>query len=341
MILLRRLLYSLLPALTRLGRWLPASMHPGVRATRALADLGIDMGVDSDTLSHRIFASYWRSHLLLRHSFETPLPKIEEYLDCNVQESGAVDMDHIAAMHGGVILATPHYGAFITACLFAIRKLHGRKRFNVIFNDPAITPSNKVYEPLFRRLGCDVTVLYPDRRGTLSALKALKRGECLAILPDVYLANDATIAVPFFGRLLRVMAGTAFFASRTGAPIFPVYGIPGSGMKIDLLFDQPLVIEGLVDSDDKQTLFNITAALAERMERQLRAAPEHWHYWETLGERSTALGVFRSREELLALADRRIRSTPSLARDLPGLLHSWTHLFPSPPERGNRHIHLE
>ena len=326
MTLLRRRLYDLLPALTRLGRWLPASMHPGVRATRVLADLGIDLGVDRATLSDRIFASYWRSHLLLQHGFDAPLPEIEGYLDCDVQESGVVDIGRIAAMSGGVILATPHYGAFITGCLFAIRKLHGRKRFNVIFNDPAVTPSNEVYEPLFRRLGCDVTVLYPDRRGTLSALKALKRGECLAILPDVYLANDATIAVPFFGRLLRVMAGTAFFASRTGAPIFPAYSIPGPGMKIDLLFDQPLVIEDFVDPDDKQTLFNVTAALAERMERQFRAAPEHWHYWATLDERSTALGVFRSREELLFLADRRIRSIPSLARDLPGLLHSWTRL---------------
>lgn len=335
MILPRRLLYDLVPVLTRLGRWLPASMHPGVRATRALSDLGIDLGIDSATLSHCIFASYWRSNLLLRHSFDAPLPEIEGYLDRDVRESGVVDIDHIAAVPGGVILATPHYGAFVTACLFAIRKLHGRKRFNVIFNDPAITPSNEVYEPLFRRLGCDVTVLYPDRRGTLSALKALRRGECLAILPDVYLANDATIAVPFFGRLLRVMAGTAFFASRTGAPVFPVYSIPGPGMKIDLRFDHPLVIEGLLDSDDKQTLFNITAALAERMEQQLRAAPEHWHYWETLGERSTALGVFRSREELLALADRRIRSTSSLARDLPGLLQSWTRLRPPPPERVN------
>ena len=146
------------------------------------------------------------------------------------------------------------------------------------------------------------------------------------------------IAVPSFGRLLRVMAGTAFFASRTGAPIFPVYSIPGPGMKIDLSFDHPLVIEDFVDSDDKQALFNVTAALAERMEWQFRAAPEHWHYWATLDERSTALGVFRSREELLFVADRRIRSIPSLARDLPGLLHSWTRLCSPPRESVNRHI---
>ncbi|MBK8284057.1 MAG: lysophospholipid acyltransferase family protein [Ahniella sp.] len=277
-------------------------------------------------LSDRIFASLWRSHLLLRENFEVSLKDLEAFLDGHIKELGATDMDRIAAMPGGVILATPHYGAFITTCLFLIRRLHGRKRFNVIFNDPAITPSNAVYEPLFRRLGCDVNVLYPDRRGTLSALKALKRGECLAILPDVYLANDATIAVPFFGRLLRVMAGTAFFASRTGATILPLYGIPKPDMHVDLKFDEPLHIDSLVDADDKQTLFNVTAALAERMEQQLRAEPEHWNYWETMDERSTALGVFRTREELLALADRRIRSVPSLARDLPGLLQGWNRM---------------
>ena len=322
----RRALYAIVPLLTRLGRWLPDRLHPGRRATRVLASLGINLGVPLPILSDRIFASLWRSHLLLRDNFDAPLPDLESFLDREIRELGAFDMEQVAAMPGGVILATPHYGAFITVCLFLIRKLHGRKRFNVIFNDPAITPSNAVYEPLFRRLGCDVNVLYPDRRGTLSALKALKRGECLAILPDVYLANDATIAVPFFGRLLRVMAGTAFFASRTGAPILPLYGIPKAGMRVDLLFDEPLGMEHLMDPDDKQTLFNVTAALAERMEQQLRAEPEHWNYWETMDERSTALGVFRSRDELLALADRRIRSVPSLARDLPGLLHSWSRM---------------
>ena len=63
-------------------------------------------------------------------------------------------------MSGGVTLATPHYGAFITACLFAIRKLHRRKRFNVIFNDPAVTPSD------------EVTVLYPDRRAVFWPIAA-------------------------------------------------------------------------------------------------------------------------------------------------------------------------
>lgn len=45
MMLARRLLYDIVPLVTRLGRWLPASIHPGGRATRVLDILGIDLGV--------------------------------------------------------------------------------------------------------------------------------------------------------------------------------------------------------------------------------------------------------------------------------------------------------
>lgn len=316
-------LYGAIPLIGRLGRTLPASMHPGVRAVRVLDALRIDFGLPPKILSGRIFASAWRSHLLMQHCASLPVPDLEEFLDQNFDEHGSTSMEQIATTPGGIILATPHYGAFITACLFAIRRLHGRKRFNVIFNDPAVTPSNAVYEPLFRRLGCDVTVFYPDRRGTLSALKALRRGECLAILPDVYLSNDATIAVPFFGRLLRVMAGTAFFATRSGAPIQLLYGTPKPRMAVEIFFDEPLITNGLEDPDEKQALFNITAALVRRMEAQFRRAPEHWNYWESLDERSTALGVFSTCDELRAIADERIRSMPTLVRDVPEFLNSW------------------
>ena len=318
---LRALFYWTLPAWVALAALLPPSLHPGKRASRMMQELGIAPGTSWRRFEFRLFLSLWRSLLLLDHGFTSPVPRLHRFLRTRVTERGTRSLDEIADMSGGVILAAPHYGAFIPACLRVIQSMHGRKRFNVIFNDPKVTPSNAPYGELFARLGCDVTVLYPDRRGTMAALKALKRGECLAILPDVYFESETTIAVPFFGRLLRVMAGTAFFASRTGAPIVPIYGIPNASMGMELLVGQAIESTAHTVEDEAQTLFNITAAMMGEMERQFVAAPEHWNYWDSLRHRSTRLpsSPANSHAEHLRVLSEKLADAPVLFREIPQL----------------------
>lgn len=327
---LRALFYLTLPVWVALAAVLPPSMHPGKRASTMLRELGISPGVGWRRFEFRVFLSLWRSLLLLGYGFKSSVPRLHRFLRSRVVERGEISLDEIADMPGGVILAAPHYGAFIPVCLRVIQLMHGRKRFNVIFNDPKVTPSNAPYGELFARLGCDVTVLYPDRRGTIAALKALKRGECLAILPDVYFESDTTIAVPFFGRLLRVMAGTAFFASRTGAPIVPVYGVPRRSMGMELLIGQPINSSAHEAEDEAQTLFNITAAMMAEMERQFVVAPEHWNYWETLRHRSTRLAAAPApadehAEHWHMLSDK-LADAPVLFREIPQLAQHWDAL---------------
>lgn len=326
--ILRSLFYRTLPVWVALAALLPPSMHPGKRASRVMRELGIAPGLRWRRFEFRLFLSLWRSLLLLEHGFKSSVARLHRFLRTRVIEHGTRSLEEIAAMSGGVILAAPHYGAFIPACLRVIQAMHGHKRFNVIFNDPKVTPSNAPYGELFARLGCDVTVLYPDRRGTMAALKALKRGECLAILPDVYFESETTIAVPFFGRLLRVMAGTAFFASRTGAPIVPIYGIPSTSMGMELRVGQPIDPAAHTVEDEAQTLFNITAAMMGEMEDQFIEAPEHWNYWDSLRHRSTRLLSARapSHVDHLSLLSDKLADAPVLFREIPQLAEHWDAL---------------
>lgn len=319
--MLSRLLYACAPIGALLSQPLPTSRHPGKRASRALRDLGIDIEQNTASFEFGVLLSLWRSLLLLRFGLRAPVPKVHHFLRTCVRGQDLQRLDELLSRQGGLIFATPHYGAFIPLLMKLSQACHGKKRLNVIFNDPKVTPSNAQYGELFKRLGCDGSVLYPDRRGTIAALKALKRGECLAILPDVHFESPTTVAIPFFDRLLRVMPGTAFFATRTGSPIVPIYGIPRTFMGFDVTIGAPLEHVCFRDNDDEQRQFSLTTTLVAEMERQFQNDPAHWNYWESLSRRSSKLpgGSRVSLPALAAALNARLQCSPTLLKRIPGL----------------------
>ncbi len=80
---------------------------------------------------------------------------------------------------------------------------------------------------LFERSGVDTNTLLGSFTGVVAAMRALERNEWLVMMPDAFDDITHTIAVPFFGRMLRVAAGTAFFALRADALVVPVFTTPG------------------------------------------------------------------------------------------------------------------
>ena len=317
--MLRRLAYAAVPVGVAMARFFPESMHPGKKAGRTLRELGIDFGIGRHRFESNVLLSLWRSMLLLRWGFQAPVEDVENILHTRVRLNAGLGLEDMLSQSGGIILATPHYGAFIPLLMKLSQLCKGRKKFNVIFNDPKVTPSNAQYGELFTRLGCDGSVLYPDRRGTVAALKALKRGECVAILPDVYFESSTTMAVPFLGRLLRVMPGTAFFATRTNSPVVPLYATPGASLGFDVAMGRPIDPSGYADEDEEQSQFRFMTALVSEMERQFRANPVHWNYWASLRERSSRLldrELVTTGDFIAALQDK-LRSSPTLLRRIP------------------------
>ena len=170
--------------------------------------------------------------------------------------------------------------------------MHGKKKVHVFYNDPENTPSNRVYADIFKRVGYDVEVLFVGRKGTLAALKALRRNECVLIMPDVVLDESATIVVPFMNRLLRVMPGCAFFALHSNAIIASVFCEPLNAFGVDMSFADTIDSDEFVLEDKDQNIFLMTKALFAQFEDKFLSRPYHWNYWDRLAYYSSGLDNF-------------------------------------------------
>jgi hypothetical protein len=79
------------------------------------------------------------------------------------------------------------------------------------------------------------------------------------------------------------MNGTAFFALRSNALLVPVHCYQTGPLRYAVRFDAPMEPVRTASFDDD--VHRLTADIHAHMDAQIRAAPEHWNYWDSLGER--------------------------------------------------------
>ncbi len=127
--------------------------------------------------------------------------------------------------------------------------------------------------------------------------------------------------MPFFGRLLRVAAGTAFFALRTDALIVPVFATPARQLGLRVALGRPIDSRRFFAFDEPQSIFMLTRALFASFEREMRRTPEHWHNWEIFPRVSRAVtppGRLEDDAPMRLLRDKCMEQ-PQLLCDLPEL----------------------
>ncbi|WP_166210608.1 lysophospholipid acyltransferase family protein [Cognatiluteimonas telluris] len=288
--------------------------------------LGIG-GRSRPAIAREVFMSLWRSHLILQYINGASKESIWSFLDANVHVTGP-DLRELEKRPQGAIIATPHYGAFLPLCVYLIQLFDQGRKLHVMFNDPAKTPSNRGHEDLFRRVGHNAEFHYPDRRGIIAVIKALKRGEILAIMPDVYFQSETLLSVPFFDRLLRMMPGTAYFACKAGVPIVPIYSCPRRDFGFDLEV-QPHLQPGGEDEDEDLAVYRLSCDYAANMERRFTRDPFHWIYWDNLMSRSTAFVDRGGRTDIGVLQQelhRLFASAAPMVRGQPALCQSYEQL---------------
>lgn len=319
--------YALVPLLSRLSV-LDANVHRKAYCSAGvIQSLGIG-GASRSADSRQAFMSLWRSHLLLQYINGQSREAIWSFFDTCVHVQGP-DLRSLEQMQTGAIIATPHYGAFLPLCVYLIRLFDEGRKLHVMFNDPAQTPSNRQHEDLFRRIGRNAEFHYPDRRGIIAVIKALGRGEILAIMPDVYFQSDTLLSVPFFDRLLRMMPGTAYFACKAGVPIVPIYSAPRRDFGFDLEVQPHLQCQAGDDGDKGLAVFKLTCEYARNMEQRFARDPYHWIYWDTLMARSTVF-VDRDASGEVAVLQRELHrlfaSAAPMVRDRPALCDAYEQL---------------
>ncbi len=265
--------------------------------------------------------------------------QISNYLNQHVHMEASPAVRELLRGDDGLILSTPHYGPFAVGCVFFLEQLANR-RFNLFYDSPDRNPYNADFEPTFRKIQPKVNILGNDRRGLMAAIKALRRGEVLTMMPDVVHDLGDAMAVRFMNRLMRAMPGTAFFAHTAAVPIVPVYcritRFPG----VEIRFGETICPTAYKRMEKREAQFSITQALFNDFERELRQNPAPWIYWSDMPNLCSKIqgrGHFTdwSFNGCLTLARQIVNAAPITLRRLPEL----AELLESqrnPPEIGPR-----
>jgi lauroyl/myristoyl acyltransferase len=262
--------------------------------------------------------SRWRSRLLLAHALGLSRAELRHFLENRAVIEGAAPAAALLDESRPVILAAPHYGVAPIGYLATLRHFSSRLPVN-LFYDTSRTPPR--LSRLFERAGVDSNSLLGGFSGVMSAMRALDRREWLIMMPDAFEETTSTFAVPFFGRMLRVAAGTAFFALRTDAWVIPVFASPLPRLGFRVTIGRALDPRRFFAFDERQSIFAFTRALFASFEREMRRAPEHWHNWETFPRVSTAVtppGRLEDDAPMRLLRDK-CSVSPHLLMDVPEL----------------------
>lgn len=125
--------------------------------------------------------------------------------------------------------------------------------------------------------------LIPMEHGAASIVRALKRGEFLAILIDRPL-REGGVEVEFFGRTVRIPDGPARLALRTGAAVVPA-ALPrlrADNDRVVALLD--FSIAHPCTGDSERDVRELTQRVMRSHERVLRRYPDQWYmfrrFWE-------------------------------------------------------------
>ena len=296
----------------------PRRLHPGRRACDVLGRIPCARGLASPTLAVATLAARWRSALLLAYLHRIRTADLRHFLATRVQFDDDSVIERVLAGPRPLIIATPHCGANLLACLALVRRFQHRRHFAVLYRH---APHNAGLAKMFELAGAQASLL-SGIGGVVRAMEVLQQGGCLVTMPDVFDEVVDTIAVPFCGRWLRVAGGLPLLAHRCAALILPALVATERGPRIRAHAGRIIDVCDCPSGDVRQDIFALICRLFAEVERLLRSSPQHWLYWDRLARVSTPLdpsGFVDAPTIVMTLA-RRCRANPGLLQRVPELV---------------------
>ncbi|HYW09232.1 MAG TPA: lysophospholipid acyltransferase family protein [Longimicrobium sp.] len=210
-------------------------------------------------------------------------------------------LDEALAEKRGVLLVTGHYGNWeIAAAAVAARGVP----IAAIVRRQGNRLVDARLDGLRRRLGVETIT---QREAPSRVPRLLRKGGVVGIVGDQD-ARRSGVFVPFFGRPASTHRGPALFALRLGAPVLASVArrLPGTPGRYRVAGER---VETPRTGDLEADVRTLTAALAARLEAEIREAPEQYFWfhrrWKTVAP-----------SELVA-AERGISAPPQDPRDAP------------------------
>lgn len=192
------------------------------------------------------------------------------------------ELDEAAHSGRGVLLVTMHFGIWdLGAAALAAYDYP----INAIADSFGYPKMNELVHGSRERLGMKVI---PVERAGRGVLRALKRGEILAMLIDVP-SPDQAVTVDFLGAPAEVSSAPARIALRTGAWVVPAAVLRGP--------ERDTIIRPVMDvrsvryeptGDEERDVVALTQLIMNSFEPHVRKHPEQWYIfrpmWTAQGE---------------------------------------------------------
>jgi KDO2-lipid IV(A) lauroyltransferase len=185
----------------------------------------------------------------------------------------------------GMVLVTGHYGNWE---LFGATMRAFGLPIRYLLPPQSNAGSDAYFDAVRRSLGIEPVKI---GFGMRDALRSLRRGDFLAMLPDQD-ARKVGVHVPFFGRPASTHTGPARLAVRAGCPIavgFIERTAPGR-----FLGRVHAILEPRGGAEEEAEVLRLTRELTAVIENAVRRRPDHWYWlhrrWKTPPPRSGAGG---------------------------------------------------
>lgn len=183
----------------------------------------------------------------------------------------------------GLLIAIPHHGHYILSIIGIIERLRAKRDVFVFYGSPATHAGNDIFDTLHACLYGDpqsgAHIIHDTRTGMARAIRALQSGATVVIMPDVYKHERDTFSVPFCGRPLSVMLGTAALARRTRSVILPAVSIPVESNPCFTTAFLPVIDPASDGSGDiLHHDYRTMVKLFRHFEREMNAQIVYWQY---------------------------------------------------------------
>jgi KDO2-lipid IV(A) lauroyltransferase len=176
----------------------------------------------------------------------------------------------------GILLLSGHFGNW--DFISAVMVLKGYD-----FAHVSKVPRSKAVAAIWLKYRTDVGIKVFSGRGTIrQSLRHLRNNGLLGMVTDQNARRAEGVFVPFFGRQACTLPSLALLASRTGAPVLPVYSYR-TGEGHHTVIGKPISHETLANSD--LDLQERTKTYTQWTEKIVRLHPDQWIWlhnrWKT------------------------------------------------------------
>jgi len=198
------------------------------------------------------------------------LAKMKPYVEnSRIEVIGAERLDAIRESKKPVVFITGHFANWeVMASAICNRPLDCQITYRAA-NNPYI--DRRIAEA---RHAYGIQVLTPKGAGTRELMRALSRGQSIALLNDQKFNQG--ISVPFFGHEAMTAPGPTRLAMKFNAPMLPISCVRTGPARYRVTFHEPFMPDA--DPDEDKAIYNTVLKINQFTEARIREAPDQW-FW--------------------------------------------------------------